>query len=186
MLYDIDIVVGVLLILLILEACRRTSGPALPLLMTFALFYCFYGDFFPGFLHHNGLNLKRIMQYMVWGTEGIFGVALSVSCTFLFLFILFGAILEVTGLAQFINDLALSVAGSSRGGPAKVAAVASACMGTISGSNIANVATTGVFTIPLMKRVGFTPVFAASVEAIASTGGMVMPPIMASTAFIMA
>lgn len=182
----IDMVVGGLLILVVLEGCRRTSGLALPLLMSFALIYCYFGPYFPSFFRHNGLTLHRIIQYMVWSTEGIYGLVLGVSSTYLFVFILFGAILDKTGLAAVINDLSMSIAGRARGGPAKVAIIASGCMGTISGSAVANVATTGTLTIPLMKSLGYSPTFAASVEAIASTGGMIMPPIMGASAMIMA
>lgn len=174
-----DMVAGGLLILVVLEGCRRTSGLALPLLMSFALIYCYFGPYFPSFFRHNGLTLHRIIQYMVWSTEGIYGLVLGVSSTYLFVFILFGAILDKTGLAAVINDLSMSIARARRGGPAKVAIIASGCMGTISGSAVANVATTGTLTIPLMKSLGYSPTFAASVEAIASTGGMIMPPIMA-------
>ena len=181
-----DVVVGALLIILVLEASRRVSGMALPLLMSIALFYCFFGRYFPSFLRHSGMSLYRIIQYMVWSTEGIYGLVLGVSSTYLFVFILLGAILDKTGLAGVINDIALAAAGHARGGPAKVSIIASACMGTISGSAVANVATTGTFTIPMMKRLGYSPEFAASVEAIASTGGMIMPPIMGASAMIMA
>lgn len=185
-LQPLDLIVGAILIVLVLEACRRTSGLALPALMIIALLYCYYGRYFPGFLHHAGLSLRRIIQFMIWSSEGIYGLVLGVSSTYLFLFVLFGCILEKTGLSAVINDLALSVAGGLRGGPAKVSVIASACMGTISGSAVANVATTGALTIPLMKKNGYPAAFAASVEAISSTGGMIMPPIMGATAFIMA
>jgi TRAP transporter 4TM/12TM fusion protein len=181
-----DLIVGALLIIVVLEGCRRTSGNALPILMTCALLYCYFGPYFPSFFRHNGLSLHRIIQYMIWTTEGIYGLVLGVSSTYLFVFILFGSVLDKTGLAGVINDLALSLAGGARGGPAKVAIIASACMGTISGSAVANVATTGTLTIPMMKRTGYSPVFAASVEAVASTGGMIMPPIMGASAMIMA
>jgi TRAP transporter 4TM/12TM fusion protein len=181
-----DLVAGALIIIVILEGCRRTSGNALPILMGFSLVYCYFGPYFPSFFRHNGLSLHRIIQFMVWSTEGVFGLVLGVSSTYLFVFILFGAVLDKTGLAGVINDLALSLAGQARGGPAKVAVIASAAMGTISGSAVANVATTGTLTIPMMKRTGYSPVFAASVEAVASTGGMIMPPIMGASAMIMA
>lgn len=181
-----DLLVGALVILIVLEGCRRTSGLALPILMTCALLYCYFGPYFPDFFRHNGLTVRRIIQFLVWSSEGVYGLVLGVSSTYLFVFILFGAILDKTGLASVINDLALSLAGRARGGPAKVAIIASGCMGTISGSAVANVATTGTLTIPLMKNMGYTPAFAASVEAIASTGGMIMPPIMGAAALIMA
>ena len=183
---QVDLVVGALLILVVLEASRRASGWALPILMTIALLYCYFGEYFPSFFKHSGMSLYRIIQYMVWSTEGIYGLVLGVSSTYLFLFILLGSILDKTGLAAVINDIALSVAGTTRGGPAKVSIIASACMGTISGSAVANVATTGTFTIPMMKKLGYSPTFAASVEAVASTGGMIMPPIMGASAMIMA
>jgi len=182
----LDLIVGGILIVLVIEAIRRASGEALPYMMIGCLIYAYFGRYFPGFLQHYGLSVRRIIQYMVWSTEGIYGITLGVSATFLFLFILFGAVLEKTGLAAIINDLALAIAGRSRGGPAKVAIVASAALGTISGSAVANVATTGVFTIPMMKKMGYAPPFAATVEAVASTGGMIMPPIMGAAAFIMA
>lgn len=181
-----DLIVGGLLILIVLEASRRASGIALPILMGIALVYCRFGSVFPSFFRHSGMSLHRIIQYMVWSSEGIYGLVLGVSSTYLFVFILLGAILDKTGLAGVINDIATSVAGHARGGPAKVSILASACMGTISGSAVANVATTGTFTIPMMKKMGYSPEFAASVEAIASTGGMIMPPIMGASAMIMA
>ncbi len=146
-----DLWVGGLLILVVLEASRRASGMALPLLMGIALLYCRYGELFPSFFRHSGMSLHRIIQYMVWSTEGIYGLVLGVSSTYLFVFILLGAILDKTGLAGVINDIATSVAGQARGGPAKVAILVSACMGTISGSAVANVATTGTFTIPMIE-----------------------------------
>lgn len=181
-----DLIVGGLLILVVLEGCRRTAGNALPALMIFALLYMYFGRYFPNFFRHPGQSVHRIIQYMVWSTEGIYGLVLGVSSTYLFVFILFGAVLDKTGLASVINDLAMAIAGRARGGPAKVSIIASGCMGTISGSAVANVATTGTLTIPLMKSLGYSPAFAASVEAVASTGGMIMPPIMGASAMIMA
>lgn len=181
-----DLVVGGIIIFVVLEGVRRVSGNALTILMCVALIYCKFGQYFPNFFRHNGLSVRRIIQYMIWSNEGIYGTVLGVSATYLFVFVLFGAVLEKTGLAQTINELALAVAGSLRGGPAKVAILASGCMGTISGSAVANVATTGTITIPMMKNLGYSPAFAACVEAIASTGGMIMPPIMGAAAMIMA
>jgi len=181
-----DLIVGGIIIIIVLEAVRRTSGNSLPILMIIALIYCYFGPYFPGFLTHNGLTIRRIIRYMVWTTEGIYGIVLGVSSTYLFLFILFGAVLEKTKLGLVINDFAMAIAGHSRGGPAKVAVLASGLMGTISGSAVANVATTGSLTIPLMKKTGFSSTFAASVEAVASTGGMIMPPVMGAAAFVMA
>ena len=140
----------------------------------------------PDMLAHRGFNVARIVNHMYLGTEGIFGTPLEVSSTFVFMFILFGAVLEKTGLGKFIIDLSLALAGWSTGGPAKVAVVSSGLMGTVSGSSVANVCTTGMFTIPLMKSVGYEPYFAGAVEAVASTGGQIMPPVMGAAAFIMA
>ena len=181
-----DLIIGGIIIFVVLEGVRRVSGNILVGLMLVALIYCRFGKYFPDFLYHKGLSYHRIIQYMVWSSEGIFGTVLGVSSTYLFTFVLFGAILDKTGLAKTVNDLALSIAGGMRGGPAKVSIISSGLMGTISGSAVANVATTGTITIPLMKSLGYQPVFAACVEAIASTGGMIMPPIMGAAAMIMA
>ena len=183
---QMDLVVGAIVIIVVLEGVRRVSGNVLLCMMIIALLYCKFGYVFPDFFRHNGMTVRRIIQFMVWSGEGIYGTVLGVSSTYLFVFVLFGAVLDKTGLAQVINDLALAVAGGLRGGPAKVAILASGCMGTISGSAVANVATTGTITIPMMKKLGYQPAFAACVEAIASTGGMIMPPIMGAAAMIMA
>ncbi|HKM39640.1 MAG TPA: TRAP transporter permease [bacterium] len=183
---NLDYLVGAVVIMVVLEASRRVAGKELTLLVCIALAYCYFGRYFPGFLRHRGLSISRIIEFMGWSTEGILGMATGVSSTYIFLFILFGEVLKASGLAQVVNDLALALAGRARGGPAKVAILASGMLGTISGSAIANVTTTGTFTIPLMKELGYSPVFAASVEAIASTGGMMMPPIMGAAAFVMA
>lgn len=183
---NLDLLVGGLVILLILEGSRRTVGKELTIIAIIALLYCYFGSYFPGFLKHRGLSVYRIISYMVWTTEGPFGIALGVSATFLYIFILFGTTLEKAGIMGVIRDTALALTGSKRGGPAKVAAISSALMGTVSGSAIANVVTTGTFTIPLMKSVGYSSSFAASIEAISSTGGAIMPPIMGAAAFIMA
>ncbi|MDY0091270.1 MAG: TRAP transporter permease [Candidatus Vecturithrix sp.] len=177
---------GILAILLVLEAGRRVLGKSLPLLAIFFLCYCFLGRYFPGSFAHRGFTLKRVVQHIYLVPEGIYGVALGVSATFVFLFILFGAFLNETGGAKFFNDLALGAAGTMPGGPAKVSIFASGLLGTINGSSIANTATTGAFTIPLMKKVGYKPHFAGAVEAAASTGGQIMPPVMGAAAFIMA
>ncbi len=182
----LDLGMGLLLIVLILEATRRISNPVLSCLAIAALLYCYFGRSLPEFMQHRGFSFDRIINHMYLGTEGIFGTPLAVSSTFVFMFIFFGAILEKTGIGKFIIDLSLALAGWSIGGPAKVAVVASGLMGTVSGSSVANVCTTGMFTIPLMKSVGYRPHFAGAVEAVASTGGQIMPPIMGSAAFIMA
>jgi TRAP transporter 4TM/12TM fusion protein len=181
-----DLAMGFILIVCLLEATRRISNPILPGLAIAALLYCYFGQNMPEMLMHRGYSIKRIINHMYLGTEGIFGTPLEVSSTFVFMFILFGSVLEKTGMGKFIIDLSLALAGWSTGGPAKVAVVSSGLMGTISGSSVANVCTTGMFTIPLMKSVGYKPSFAGAVEAVASTGGQIMPPVMGAGAFIMA
>jgi TRAP transporter 4TM/12TM fusion protein len=171
-----DVVLGVLTIALVLEAGRRIVGKVLPTLSFLFLLYCAFGRYAPGMFMHRGYSLSRIIQHMYLTPEGLFGVALGVSATFVFMFILFGAFLSRSGGARFFNELSLAVAGHSPGGPAKVAIVASGLLGTINGSSVANVATTGAFTIPLMKRVGYLPEYAGAVEACASTGGSSCPP----------
>ena len=181
-----DLVMGFLLVLMILEATRRISNPVLSCLAIAALLYCLFGRAMPEMFRHGGFSPGRIINHMYLGTEGIFGTPLEVSSTYVFMFILFGAVLERTGIGRFIIDLSLALAGWSSGGPAKVAVVASGLMGTVSGSSVANVCTTGMFTIPLMKSVGYQGAFAGAVEAVASTGGQIMPPVMGAVAFIMA
>ncbi|MFA0888756.1 MAG: TRAP transporter permease [Synergistales bacterium] len=180
-----EIVLGAMAVILILEGGRRIVGNVLPILSSLFLAYCYFGQMMPGMFMHRGYSLSRIVQHMYLTPEGIFGVALGVSATFVVMFIIFGAFLGKSGGARFFNELALALAGSSPGGPAKVAVVASGLLGTINGSSVANVATTGTFTIPLMKRVGYKPEYAGAVEACASTGGQLMPPIMGAGAFIM-
>ena len=131
---------------------------------------------------HRGFNIQRIINHMYLGTEGVFGIPLGVSATFVFMFILFGSVLEQTGMGRFIIDLAMAMAGGATGGPAKVAVLSSGFMGSISGSSVANVCTTGMFTIPLMKSVGYKPHFAGAVEAVGLTGGQIMPPVMGAAA----
>ncbi|MFA6880187.1 MAG: TRAP transporter permease [Aminobacterium sp.] len=181
-----DIIVGFMGIILLLEATRRVSSPILPCIAIFFLFYCYFGRYFPQMFQHRGFNIQRIINHMYLGTEGVFGIPLGVSATFVFMFILFGSVLEQTGMGRFIIDLAMALAGGATGGPAKVAVLSSGFMGSISGSSVANVCTTGMFTIPLMKSVGYKPHFAGAVEAVASTGGQIMPPVMGAAAFIMA
>jgi len=183
---NLDYIFALLAILLTLEAGRRTVGWILPALSIFFIFYAKFGYIFPGMLAHQGFTWKRILTRMYLTDGGIFGVTLMVSASYVFMFILFGAFLNKTGAAKFFNDFALAFAGGLRGGPAQVAVIASGLMGTISGSSQANVATTGSFTIPLMKEVGYKPKFAGAVEAAASTGGILMPPIMGAASFMMA
>lgn len=182
---SLDFYVGLAAILLVLEATRRTVG--LPITVIAALFmgYALYGPYMPGFLAHRGLDFESLVQTMFFTTEGILGTPLGVSATFIFLFLLFGAFLVKTGVGQYFNDLAVSIAGKRTGGPAKVAIFSSALQGTISGSSVANVVTSGSFTIPMMKKLGYRKEFAGAVEAAASTGGQLMPPIMGAAAFLM-
>ena len=180
-----EIYLGIAAIILVLEAGRRVVGNVLPCLSVLFLLYCYYGNYAPGIFEIRGYSISRIIQHMYLTPEGIFGLALGVSATFVIVFIIFGAYLSQSGGAKFFNELALAVAGDKPGGPAKVAVVASGLLGTINGSSVANVATTGTFTIPLMKRVGYKPYYAGAVEACASTGGQLMPPIMGAGAFIM-
>ncbi len=182
----IDYCFAIITVLLILEAARRAVGWILPVLSMSFIFYAKFGYLFPGVLAHQGFTWKRILTRMYLTDNGIYGVTLMVSASYVFMFILFGSFLNKSGTAKFFNDFALAFAGKFRGGPAKVAVMASGLMGTISGSSQANVATTGAFTIPLMKEVGYTPRFSAAVEAAASTGGILMPPIMGAASFMMA
>ncbi|BCV26013.1 TRAP transporter permease [Gelria sp. Kuro-4] len=181
-----DYVFGALTILLVFEAARRVVGWPLVILAGLCLVYAFIGPWIPGPLGHSGFTLTRVIEQMYLTTEGVYGQILGVSATYIFLFVLFGAFLSVTGVSAFFNDLATALAGRTRGGPAKVAVISSALMGTVSGSTSANVVTTGTFTIPLMKKTGYQPYFAGAVEAAASCGGQIMPPIMGSAAYIMA
>ena len=183
---NMDLAMGFIGIVLLLEATRRVSNPVLPCIAIFFLLYCYFGRSFPAMFAHRGFNIQRIVNHMYMGTEGVFGIPLGVSSTFVFMFILFGSFLEQTGMGRFIIDLSMALAGGSTGGPAKVAVLSSGLMGSISGSSVANVCTTGMFTIPLMKSVGYKPYFAGAVEAVASTGGQIMPPVMGAAAFIMA
>ncbi|WP_068296695.1 TRAP transporter permease [Pararhodobacter sp. CCB-MM2] len=191
---QIDVIVGVITVLLVLEAARRAVGLGMTIIGAVFLVYAFAGrrgelpwlaDWLPGILNHRGYSLDRLASQMTLGAEGIFGLPLGVAATFIFVFVLFGAVLEVTGAGKFFIDLAYATTGKQRGGPAKAAVVASAGMGSISGSAIANVVTTGAFTIPLMKRLGYKPAQAGGIEAAASTGGQIMPPLMGAGAFLM-
>ncbi|PMC36023.1 C4-dicarboxylate ABC transporter [Bacillus sp. UMB0899] len=181
----LDFVVGIIAIILVLEATRRAVGLPITIIAILFLLYGIYGQYMPGFLAHRGLSLERLVQTMFFTTEGILGTPLAVSSTFIFLFLLFGAFLVKTGVGQYFNDLAVSIAGRRIGGPAKVAIFSSALQGTISGSSVANVVTSGSFTIPMMKKLGYKKEFAGAVEAAASTGGQLMPPIMGAAAFLM-
>lgn len=182
----VDLLFGSLAILLTLEVTRRVVGPELPIVAIVFLSYAYFGPHLPGLLAHRGYSIERIISHMYLGLEGVLGIPLGVSATFVFMFILFGAVLDKTGVGKFFIDLAFALTGHTRSGPAMTAVVASGFMGSISGSSVANTVTTGAFTIPLMKKTGYKPYFAGAVEAAASTGGQIMPPVMGAAAFIMA
>ncbi|MHC8406909.1 TRAP transporter permease [Pseudomonas sp. TMB3-21] len=181
-----DIVVGLVLIILVFEAARRVMGIALPIICGLFLAYGLLGEFLPGELAHRGYGFDQIINQLSFGTEGLYGTPTYVSATYIFLFILFGSFLEQAGMIKLFTDFAMGIFGHKLGGPAKVAVVSSALMGTITGSGIANVVTTGQFTIPLMKRFGYRAAFAGGVEATSSMGSQIMPPVMGAVAFIMA
>ena len=181
-----DIIIAVIAILLLLEACRRVVGIPILVVVSCFLLYAYFGNLIPGYFGHRGFSISRIVTHLYYTTEGVIGTPLGVCSTFIFLFILFGAFLERTGIGQFFIDIANSIAGRATGGPAKVAVIASALQGTITGSSVANTVSSGSFTIPMMKKMGYKPEFAAAVEAAASTGGQIMPPIMGAAAFLMA
>lgn len=183
---SIDLWVGSLVIVMVFEASRRILGLALPLVCGIFLVYGLFGQYLPGDLAHRGYDVAQIIDQLAFGTEGIFGIPILVSATYIFLFILFGSFLEHAGMINLFNSIALGFVGHAKGGAAKVSVMSSAMMGTISGSGVANVLTTGQFTIPLMKRFGYSGVFAGAVEATSSMGGQIMPPVMGAVAFIMA
>lgn len=182
----LDYIFAVLCIIVLFEITRRSIGWFIPILSVLAMIYAIYGAYFPIDFAHSGFSLERLLYRIYMTSNGIFGSTLSIASTYIVLFILFGAFLSASGASKLFNDLALAIAGQRRGGPAQVAVITSALTGTLNGSAVANVATTGAFTIPLMKSIGLKPRFAAGVEAAASTGGMIMPPIMGAAAFIMA
>ena len=181
-----DMIAGIALIVLVLDFTKRTVGSILAGIAVVFLIYAFAGPWLPGGLWHRGYDLERLVTQISLSTEGIFGIPLSVSANYVFLFVIFGALLEVTGIGQFYIDMAMRAVGQSCGGAAKASIVASSCFGTISGSAVANVMGTGSITIPLMKSLGYSPAFAGAVEAVASTGGQIMPPMMGAGAYIMA
>jgi TRAP transporter 4TM/12TM fusion protein len=182
----LDLAVGALALLLVLYASFRVVGLPITVIAVVFLLYALFGSYMPGFLEHRGISLERLITQMYFTAEGVLGTPLAVSASFIFLFILFGSFLDRTGVGDYFNDLSLAVAGKRIGGPAKVTVFSSALQGTISGSSVANVVTSGAFTIPLMKRLGYRSEFAAAVEASSSTGGQIMPPIMGAAAFLMA
>jgi len=181
-----DMAVGILFVLALLEAARRSIGLAMPITAIAFLIYAYIGPYLPGLLRHAGFNTEVIIDQLYMTTEGIFGIPLGVSATYVILFVIFGVFLEKSGTGQFFMELAAATTGKAAGGPGKIAVVSSGLFGTISGSAVANVMVTGQFTIPMMKRTGFQPHFAGAVEATASTGGQIMPPVMGAAAFVMA
>lgn len=181
-----DLIMAFLALVLVLEATRRAVGNVLAILPILFTAYALFGDHISGIFQHFGITPERFLIRMYLVDEGIYGVTTQTASSFIFLFVLFGALLGKSGVAELFNDLSTKIAGWSAGGPAKVATISSGLMGMISGSAAANVATTGAFTIPLMKKTGYSATFAGAVEAVASTGGMIMPPIMGSAAFLMA
>lgn len=181
---SLDVIVAVVAVILVVEATRRVSGLPLPILGVFFLLFVWFGKYLPVLIGHAGYSLQRTAEHMYLGTEGILGTPLGVCATVIANFIIFGAFMQKSGTGQLLIDLSLAVCGKMRGGAAKVAIIASSLMGMVSGSHVANVVTTGTMTIPLMIKGGYTPRFAAAVEAVASTGGQIMPPVMGAVAFI--
>lgn len=182
----LDVAIGIIGILILFESCRRIVGIPIMVIAGAFVLYAFVGKYLPGFLHHRGYSLQRVVCHLFYNTEGIMGTPIGACSTFIFLFILFGALLEKTGIGQFFIDSCNAIAGGSSGGPAKVAVLSSALLGTVSGSSVSNTVGSGSFTIPMMKRLGYKAEFAGAVEAAASTGGQLMPPIMGAAAFLMA
>lgn len=181
-----DKIIGVVLLLVVLEGSRRTFGGVLPALVIGFLLYTRYGAIFPGFLNHSGFKWERIVAAMTTNMTGMYGSILDISATYLVIFMIFGGMLEASGAGKFFIDLALTLGGRLKSGPAQAAILSSTLVGSINGSAVANVATTGVFTIPLMKKCGYEDHMAGAVESVASTGGMIMPPVMGVGAFVMA
>lgn len=180
-----DVMMGSFLLVLVLEATRRSVGPTLPIIAMLFIAFALFGPVMPGALKHGGSSWLGVVNHLYMTNQGIYGVAIGVMAQYVFLFILFGVLATRIGLGQLFIDLAMVIAGRYSGGPAKVAIFSSAFMGTISGSSIANTVTTGALTIPAMKRVGYPPHFAGAVEATSSTGGQITPPILGAAAFIM-
>ena len=182
----LDIVIGIVGIIILFESCRRIVGLPIMIIAGSFILYAFIGKYLPGFLNHRGYKLSRVVSHLYYTTEGIMGTPIGACSTFIFLFILFGACLEKTGIGQFFIDICNAIAGGASGGPAKVAVLSSALLGTVSGSSVSNTVGSGSFTIPMMKKLGYRGEFAGAVEAAASTGGQLMPPIMGAAAFLMA
>ncbi len=182
----IDQIVGWIAILLVLEACRRAVGYPLMIIAILMIAYAFFGEYLSGLFRHRGNDSPKVIYGLFMGTNGIFGESIGIASSYVLMFVVFGEFLNATGGGDFFFDLSRSIAGSSRGGLAKTAVVASALFGSISGSPISNVATTGAMTIPMMKRSGYPAYFAGAVETAASCGGTIMPPVMGAVAFLMA
>ena len=182
----LDIMFGTFALIVVFVASYVTMGPALSIISGLFLAYGIFGNYLPGLLQHRGYGLGQIIEHITYGTEGIYGIPTYVSSTYIFLFILFVSFLERAGVIKLFTDVSLGLVGHKLGGPAKVSIISSSLMGTISGSGIANVVTTGQFTIPLMKRFGYSASFAGGVESTSSMGGQIMPPVMGAVAFIMA
>ena len=182
----LDVIIGIIGILILFESCRRIVGFPIMIIASIFVIYAFTGKYLPGFLHHRGYSLQRVVCHLFYNTEGIMGTPIGACSTFIFLFILFGALLEKTGIGQFFIDVCNAIAGGASGGPAKVAVLSSALLGTVSGSSVSNTVGSGSFTIPMMKKLAYRGEFAGAVEASASTGGQLMPPIMGAAAFLMA
>lgn len=185
-LQSLDQAAGIVLILLLLEATRRTVGLVMVLIAVLFLVYAIFGDVLPDNIASKGFSVEEIIRFHIYSTNGVYGAPLAIAAGVVFMFVLFGAFLQVTGAGQFFIDMAFSVAGKYRGGPAKASVIASAALGSISGSAIANTVTTGALTIPMMKKLGYKSEQAAGIEAAASTGGQIMPPVMGAGAFVMA
>ncbi len=181
-----DYLMGVLAIVMVMEATRRAMGPMLPAIVMACLIYALFGRYMPGVLAHRGYSVVRVVNHIYVGTEGIYGIAVGVVATYVFHFVLFGVLAQMTGLGKLFMDLATIAAGRYSGGPAKVCVVSSGLFGMISGSPVANAVTTGALTIPMMKKYGFSARFAGAIEASASCGGQVTPPVMGASAFVMA
>ncbi len=181
-----DMFFGLILVLIILETSRETIGIALPILAMVFLLYALFGPYFPNIIAHRGYDFSYITSYICWTNEGIFGIPIGAALSFVVLYIIFGELLDKFGAGKFFIDLSYALTGKMRGGPAEAAVLSSALMGSINGSAVANVVTTGTFTIPLMKKVGYSKEYAGAVEAVASTGGQILPPVMGAAAFVMA
>jgi TRAP transporter 4TM/12TM fusion protein len=178
--------VGLIILIFVLEGTRRTVGLPIVIVALVFLFYALLGPYMPRIIAHKGYPIWRLVDNLVWTTQGVFGIPIAVSSTFVFIFILFGSMLDKLGAGKIFIDLAYSLSGHRKGGPAQTAVIASGLMGSISGSSVSNVVTTGAFTIPLMKKTGYDGEYAGAVEAVASTGGQIMPPVMGASAFVMA